>query len=57
MVRQIHCPVRMPTGVAIAEQRLDSFMAKQNAVGMRKAKSVSDGNNLTANYERLASIS
>lgn len=54
----IHSPVRMcqPVSQSLSSVLTPSMRPKRNAMGMRNAKSASDGNSFTANWDR-ASIS
>ena len=56
---RIHSPVRMcqPVSQSLSSVFTPSIRANRNAIGMRKAKSASDGSSFTANWERGASIS
>ena len=55
---RIHSPVRMcqPVSQSPSSVFTPSMRPNRNAMGMRKAKSVSDGRNLIANWDRRASI-
>ena len=52
----IHSPVRMcqPVSQSLSRVFTPSMRPKRNAMGMRKAKSASDGNSFTANWERAS---
>ena len=55
---RIHSPVRMcqPVSQSLSSVLTPSMRPNRNAMGMRKAKSASDGSSFTTNWER-ASIS
>src|ERR1043165_4802217 len=55
---RIHSPVRMcqPVSQSLSRVLTPSIGPNRKTIGMRKAKSFSDGSSLTTNWERLASI-